>query len=207
MELIWRKKGTIIIIIFIFLVLTFITTMLQPLAYGAKAKLLVIQNAPTGSDPYAIARSNAYLSVILSDIISTHSFYEEVMDGEFGSERRYFEKDDNIDKTLKKWKKALHAIPVGDTGVIEIQVVHENEQQAEKITEGVFLTLKNKHTLFHGMGENVQIKIIDPAMVYQKTPNMKLNFGAALALGVLVSLGYVSQYPEKEHDLMITRKR
>lgn len=203
----WQKKGTIGIILFVFFLLAFIFTMLQPLTYEAKSKLLVIQSAPAGADPYALSRSNAYLSVVLADIVSTYSFYNEVMDGGFGAERRWLESDDNIDKTLKNWKKSVRVVSLGDTGAIEIKVVHQEKEQAKKIAEGIFGVLENKHMLFHGSGENVRIKTVDPAIVSQKTPNVAVNFGVALVLGACLSLLYVLQYPEKEHDLKLSVKK
>lgn len=206
LKLLIKKKSTIAIIMVIFVLIAFIVTMFQPLRYGAKSKLLIVQNVPAGSDPYALSRSNAYLGVILSQVIVTNSFYNEVINGEFGIQRRHFETNNDIEKITKKWRKAVSAKAAGDTGIIEISVVHPDKQQAEAIANGVFQTLVLKHTQFHGGGDNIKIKTIDSPIISQVSPNISLNFSVALLAGVVISLFYVVQYPGDEHDLKLSQK-
>jgi capsular polysaccharide biosynthesis protein len=204
-NLLIKKRGTIAIILVIFVLLAFIVTMFQPLKYGAKSKILVVQDVPTGSDPYALARSNAYLSVILSQVVATNSFYERVATSDNGVERRYFELSNDTEKTTKKWKKTVKAKTSGDTGIIEINVVHSDAEQAEVIAGAVFQILANDHEQFHG-GDNVEIKTIDPPIVSQASPNIPVNFALAFLAGIVFSLFYVFQYPEDEHDLKLSKK-
>ncbi|MEA2007279.1 MAG: Wzz/FepE/Etk N-terminal domain-containing protein [Patescibacteria group bacterium] len=206
LNLLIKKRGTIAIILVVFVLIAFIVTMLQPLKYGAKSKILVVQDVPAGLDPYALARSNAYLSVVLSKIVSTNSFYEKAVSSDLGVERRYFEIGNDIEKTTKKWKKTVRTKASGDTGIIEINVVHPDREQAEVIANAVFQILANEHEKFHG-GDNVEIKTIDSPIVSQASPNIPVNFAIALLIGVLTSLFYIFQYPEDEHDFKLSKKR
>lgn len=205
-NLLIKKRGTIAIILVVFVLLAFIITMFQPLKYSAKSKILVVQDVPTGSDPYALARSNAYLSVILSQVVATNSFYERVTTSDLGVERRYFELSNDTERTTKKWKKTVKAKASGDTGIIGIEVTHSDADQAEVIAGAVFQILTNEHEQFHG-GDNVEIKTIDPPIVSQASPNIPVNFALALLAGVVFSIFYVFQYPEDEHDLKLSKKK
>ena len=201
LEIIWKKKGTILSIMLAFLLLAFIFSVFQPVSYSAKSKILVIQNAPAGSDPYALSRSNAYLGAVLSEVVLTYSFYDEVMKGGFEIDKSYFEKNGVSDKTLERWQKTVKAVSLGDTGAIEISVVHPEKDQARKIAEGVFSTLSKKHQNFHGSGDGVRINVVDPAIVSQRTPDVKLNFAGAIFLGGCLSLFFILQFVKKEDDL------
>jgi len=72
-----KQKGTIVFFVFIFLILAIILSLFQPLKYGSTSKVLIIQNT-VNPDPYSASKSTEYLSNILSKVILSNSFFENV---------------------------------------------------------------------------------------------------------------------------------
>ncbi|MBT3356613.1 hypothetical protein HN784_01950 [bacterium] len=206
LKFIISKRQTIIVISLVFLLVATIFTLLQPVRYSAKSKVLVIPKFNRDVDPYAIARSRTYISEILAEVITTYSFYDEVAKEEFGVNRGYFEKKPEIDQVAKKWKSVVSASSAGDSGMIEITVKHSNMKQAENISVRIFKVLKNRHTRFHS-GENVRLKIVDSSIIGLTSPNTKLNFTIAFIAGLGTAIAYIVIFPAPENDLNIFKKK
>ncbi len=206
LKFIIRKRQTIIVISLIALLLVTIFTLLQPVKYSAKAKVLVVQKFNKDVDSYDIARSKAYLGEILAEVVTTYPIYDQVAKSEFGVDRGYFEKKPEIDNVVKKWKKTVDASSYGDSGIIEIVVKHSNAKQAENISNGILEVLANKHSKYHN-GENVKLTTIDPPVIGLASPNIKLNLMIAFFMGLSFAFIYIVVFPEPEHDLNIFKKK
>jgi capsular polysaccharide biosynthesis protein len=206
LKFIISKKQTIIVISLIFLLLATIFTLLQPVSYKAKSKLLVVQKFDKEVDSYAIARSRAYLGEILAQIVPTYAICQEVAKPEFEVNRDYFEKTPGIDNAIDEWEDAVSATSYGDSGIVEIVVKHSNAKQAENISNGILEVLSNKHARYHN-GENVKLKTIDFPVIELASPNVKLNFAIAFALGLVTAFGYILVFPAPENDLNIFKKK
>jgi len=200
-----RKKQTILSVVIVFLVLTIIFTAVQPLKYSAESKLLVIQSFPVATDPYAISKSNEYLSNVLTKVIASNSFYSDVLDSGFNIDKSYFLKANREKKEMERWEKAVEARSLSDSGIITIKVFHPNKYQLNQIVQAVNYTLKTKHQLYHGLGDKVVIKVIDRPIVssWPTKPNIALNIILAIALGLIVSFFYIYLFPEKKYNLKL----
>ena len=198
LSLIKKKRGTIASLVFIFLILALILTVIQPFKYGSGSQVLIIQNSAS-PDPYLASKSTEYLSNILSKIIYSNSFFENVLNSGYYVNKNYF--GETIKNQMKVWSKTVSAKAVNDSGIISLNVYHTDRSQAELINRAVAYTLQTKHGLYHGGGENVSIKVIDEPITsnYPVQPNLILNFGLALVLGLVFSLVYIYLFPEERN--------
>lgn len=205
LSLIRKKWGTISSLVFIFLILASILTIIQPIKYGSSAKVLVIQNL-TNPDPYQASKSTEYLSNILAKVVYSNSFFGNVLSSGYFVDKNYF--GATIKEQMKAWSRTVSAKPINDSGIISLTVYHTDRSQAESIASAVIYTLQTKHGLYHGNGSNVSVKIIDEPITsnYPIKPNLFFNFGLALALGLAFSLIYIYLLPEEKYSFRLIPK-
>lgn len=198
-----RKKQTIFAIVLLFVMAATVLTIIQPFKYSAETKLLVIQSFPANQDPYTASKSNEYLSSVLSSVVTTNTFYNEVVNTGFNINTNYFPKD--IKKLMRAWKDTVSADSVYDTGILNISVYHKDSYQADQIIRAVNNVLQDKHAFYHGVGEGVTIKVLDQPVVSDRPvkPNIALNLLAGFMAGLLLALIYVYLFPEDDYDLSI----
>lgn len=192
---IYKDKRNIAIITLILLILTLVFTLIQPLKYRASARLLVIQDYSALPDPYAASKSVEYLSGILVEVMHSGSFLNEVMHSGFNIDQSYFSL--KPDKKQKQWIKTINAKAISDTGIISIDVYHPNKDQAEQIIQAICNVLEKKHTLYHGGGNKIFLKMIDQpfATNFPVKPNIILNLALAFIFGLSFGIGFVYLYP------------
>lgn len=196
-----RKKATVLSWMILFLALAVIFTAIQPFKYGAKSKLLVVQSYDGIVDPYAASRSNEYLSNVLASVVSSESFFYEAVNSGFYVDQSYFSQ--RADKRLKEWDKTVDAKAVNDTGIIIVNVYHRDKYQAEQIASAINYVMKAKNGLYHGAGERVSVKVVDPPIVsrFPVKPNVVLNVSLAIILGLVLGLCYIYLLPEEKYSL------
>lgn len=204
-SLLAKKKMIIFVIVFIFLILALILTIIQPFKYGSSAQVLIIQNSAS-PDPYSASKSTEYLSNILAQVVSSNSFFENVLISGYFIDKNYF--GQTVKAQMKTWAETVSAKAVNDSGIIAINIYHKNRAQAELIARAVVYTLQTKHGLYHGNGNNVAIKIIDEPITsnYPVKPNLILNFSLALALGLIGAFIYVYLFPEEKYNIRLSSK-
>jgi len=210
------KKQAILLIVLAFMVLSLIITFSQPIKYSSRLKLLVVQSVSQAStDPYSLAASNEYLSTILSEVTYSNSFFNRVLNSNFEINKDYFGK--TTKKQEKIWNKTINAMPVNDTGIITITAYHKDRAETERIARAVGFVLMTEHQNYHGLGDNLRIKLLDEPITskYPVKPNIALNLGLAIFLGFLFGLcyvyliaekyqgGYNDDYPDRYDDLYI----
>ncbi|MEA3398560.1 MAG: Wzz/FepE/Etk N-terminal domain-containing protein [Patescibacteria group bacterium] len=200
-QIIKHKKQTILSVLVLFIVVALILTFVQPFKYEAAAKILVVQSYEPGMDPFQISKSNAYITKTLAKIVSSNSFYQEVLNSGFNINKTYF--TDDLKKQVKIWNKTVYAGYVNDSGMINISVYHKDKYQADQILRAINHTLKSKHAQYHGAGDSIAISIIDQPLVSNLPvkPNIAYNLLLSLALGLITALSFVYLFPGKEHDL------
>ncbi|MFH0840551.1 MAG: Wzz/FepE/Etk N-terminal domain-containing protein [bacterium] len=192
------KKQAILMIVLIFLVISLVITFAQPIKYSSRLKLLVVQNvSQNSSDPYAMAVSNEYLSNILSKITYSNSFFNRVLNSGFEIKPDYFGK--TTKKQEKIWNKTISTNPLNDTGIITITAYHKDRAETERIARAVGYVLMTEHSNYHGLGDNLRIKLLDEPITskYPVKPNIALNLGLAIFLGLVFGLCYVYLVAEK----------
>ena len=206
-KLINKRKQTVIGIVVLFLAIAVIVTFIQPFKYSSEAKILVIQNFPKGSDPYAISRSNQYLSSVLARIVNTNLFYSEVVNSGFNINKNYF--PENVEKQIRVWNKTVSAKAIGDSGLISLKVVHPDKYQADQIMRGINNVLKTKNSYYHGLGDQVSIKTVDQPHTsdWPAEPKIFLNFMLAFAFGAVFSFSFIFLFPEEKFSFKMFSSR
>lgn len=195
LKLIKKRRKTVAGIIMMALILVSIITLLQPLKYSVKSRLLISQNL-SGADPYTVSKSNQYLSNLFSQVVYSSSFLNLTTSAGFNIDTSYFGND--YKSEMKIWKKTIEARSVGDTGIMEIYVYHPNTYQAQQIAMAVNQTLISKSFNYQRGGDQVVISVIDQPLTsnFPVKPNLILNFITALILGVVAASLWIYFFPE-----------
>ena len=201
-----RKKATVFTIILILIILVGGISLISPLKYGAKSRLLVIQNT-TGNDPYTISKSNEYLGNLFAQVAYSGSFYNLVLDSKYDIDKNYF--SGSYNEQIKSWGQTIQTKTLSDTGIIEINVYHPNPYQAQQIALAVNDVLISKNSNYQGNGEGIKVNIIDQPLVstYPVKPNLLQNGILALVFGIMFSLFYIYLFPEESYDLKLWPSR
>lgn len=184
-----------IIITLLFVLLAIGVSAASPFKYGSSTKLLTIISFNDSVDPYVASKSNEYLSNVLSQIVTSGSFFEKIKESGFNIDKNYFSGSDK--KQIKKWNKTARAKSETGSGIIDIDVYHTDRDQAEQIARAVAYTLQTDHMQYHGYGKNVEIKVIDKPITstFPVQPNLALNLGLGLFFGLIFSLSYIYLFP------------
>ena len=206
-QLIKRKKQTIFSATILFFLISALLTFVQPFKYASEARLLVVQNAPQGVDPYQVNKANEYVADVLAQVISTNSFFNEVINSDFNINKTYFPEDPL--RQLKKWKKTIRANSSNTGGMISISVLHSDKYQSNQIIEAINSIIQSKHTAYHGSGDQVSIKIMDQPFTstFPVNPNIPLNLALGIVFGLIFSLTYIFLFPEEVYNLKFFPKR
>ena len=88
---------------------------------------------------------------------------------------------------------------IADTGMITIKTYHQDKATADKINQAIAYTLMTKHSQYHGLGENVKIKIINDSTLsdWPVKPNIILNLFLGLIAGLAAGLYFIYLFPSK----------
>lgn len=197
-----KRQAKVWIFVLIFLIIASVASFSQSLKYQATSRLLIIQDG-AASDPYTISKSNQYLSSLLSEAVYSSSFFDLLVNSETNIDWGYFNGD--YKQQIKKWKKTVLAKNINDTGVLEVQVYHPDQEQAKKIAEAINNLLITQNNLYQGSNSNLKLKIIDQPLVssWPVKPNLILNFGGALVFGLLFSFIYIYYFPVSQKSLKV----
>lgn len=200
-SLIRKKRQTLFSIFLVFLVVGLLVLLTQNFKYSTKSKILVIQEGAGRVDPYSVSRSVEYLSDLLTRVVYSNSFYQSVMESDFNIDKNYF--GDTSIKQSKIWKKTVAAKSLEDSGIININIYHQDNYQATQIALAVNHVLITKHQNFHGLGSSVKINVIDQpiASTYPTKPNLVYVLLIILAVSLFFGLIYIYLFPENKYDI------
>lgn len=201
-----KNWSNLFIIVFVVILITAIFTFSQPLKYESSTKLLIVQEYNAEVDPYAASRSTQYLSNLLAQVIQSTSFFEEVMATGFNIEDDF---GSNPGKRIKNWNKTVKANAISDSGIIIVNVYHEDVNQADQIAQAVSYVMKAKNSLYHGWGNRVSVRTIERPINSQwpVKPNILFNFVFSIAFGLIVGAGFIYLFPSAKIRLWPKRKR
>ena len=188
----WQNILSITLIVCFF---ASILTITQPLKYKSSMNLLVIQGNTECLDYYSTSKSTQYLSDILTQVIYSSSFFNNVMDSGFRINDNFSQ---NERKRKKQWEKTIITKVTRDTGIITIDAYSTKRDQAEQIVQAISYVLKTKHSLYHGKGSNVKVKVIDQPITsnWPVKPNILANLAIALVAGLIIGAWFSYLFPE-----------
>ncbi len=205
-KLIKKRQGAVIASVIIFTAIALAITFVQPLKYRVSSRLLIMADGSI-SDPYTIARSNQYLTSLLSEAVYSGSFFQLLTASNYDIDWNYFSGD--YKEQTKLWKKSVLARNVNDTGVMEIEVYHPDPYQAKQIAYAVNNALITQNNVYQGSANVLRVKVIDEPTVssYPVKPNLPLNATAGLIFGFAFGLAYVYYFPTSRKERRLTALR
>lgn len=185
-------------------VLTVGLSLLRPFEYRARMNLLVVQKQALSLDAYASARSSERMASNLASVVRTESFFAQVLTSGFDIKVAW---PSNETKRRDAWKKMVNTSIAPETGILTVDVFHTDGEQAKIISQAVAYVLVNKSTEYHGGGDSVVIKVVDPALVsnYPVRPNLIFNIVSALIVGLFLGVAVVIYNAQrKSANLVVT---
>ncbi len=197
--LIKRKRQTIILMVLSAVVIVAVISLLFPLRYEAKSRLLITQE--TGNtDAYTVSRSNEYLGNLFAQVAGSSSFFDLAMSSPYNVDQTYFQ--GTSAQKMKKWGSTVKTRTLADSGIIEINVYHTSPYQAQQIALAVNDVMINKNINYQGNGDKVKISVIDQPLVsaYPIKPNLLQNAALAAIFSFIFALFYIYIFPEERYD-------
>lgn len=206
-NLLKQKRQTLISIFLLFLVIGLLVVLMQDFKYGAKSKILVIQGGAERVDPFSVSRSVEYLSDLFTKVVYSNTFFDSVMESDFNIDKNYF--GQSFDKKMKTWRNTVSAKSLEDSGIIVINVYHEDSYQASQIALAVNHVLISNNQDYHGLGSSVKINVIDQPIVssYPVKPNLIYSLLIIIAGSLFVGLVYIYLFPESKYDVNFFGKK
>lgn len=197
-KIIYQRKWLIFWLTVLGAVLVFDLVVIQAPQYKASFKILVIQKQLAGQDIYSISKSAQYLSKILREGIYSDSFFEKVLWSPYQVEAADFPVQ--LKERREQWEKSVKVKIVRDLGIMEIDVLYPDKEKAGQITQAIADILEENHRLYHGGGQNVEIKVLDEPLVNQKPVSFHLWLGSILGglVGFLTGLAWILRKKSKE---------
>lgn len=196
LKIIKNRKTTVISITLIFVIIGLSLTLLQPLKYRSKSRLLILQ-PNTSVDAYTIARSNEYVGGLISEVIYSGAFLESLKNSDLNYDRSYF--NGTYKQNIKKWKKTVFARSGGDTGIIDIEVYHTSPEEARKISLAVNQLIISGNSPYKFDPKQNNINVIDQPIIssFPVKPSIPTNFLISLLFGLMAGCAYVYLFPKE----------
>jgi capsular polysaccharide biosynthesis protein len=206
LQLAKKRYITIIGIVLFFIIVALAGTLLQPLKYRSKTRLLIAQSNMT-TDAYAIARSNQYIGGLISEVVYSGAFLDSLESSDAVFDRNYF--NGTYKQNIKKWKKTVFARSGGDSGIIDIEIYHPDPSEAKKISLAVNELIISGKGPYQFANNQVKITTIDQPIIssFPVKPNIPLNLLASLIFGLSFSLSYIYFFPVSSTDKLLEKKR
>lgn len=196
LQLMKKRKMTVISITLIFVIIGLVITLAQPLKYRSSSRLLILQ-PNTAADAYAVARSNQYIGGLISEVIYSGAFLDSLKASTFTFDRNYF--NGTYKQNIKEWKKTVYAKSGGDTGVIDIEIYHTNPEEAKNISLAVNQLIISGQSPYKFNAAQTKISVIDQPIVssFPVKPNIAINLGLGLLFGFLSACSYIYLFPKE----------
>jgi capsular polysaccharide biosynthesis protein len=196
------KKHWLVILIVVILAAAFSfgISLIQTPKYRASVKVLIIQKQANRMDAYTASRSAQAIGEVLSKVVYTSSFFDQVMQTGFKINKEQFSKD--IEKKKKEWKEMISARVIDEAGTVQVDVFHKDQKQAEQIAYAITYVMVASGSQYHGGGEQIEIKMIDVPTVSKKPvkPNVLQNTLGGFILGFLAATSGVILFTSRREE-------
>lgn len=161
----------------------------KPLKYSASVQLLITQRASFTLDPYTAIRSTELIADHLAQVVGTSSFLKNVLESGYRIDTQYFAGTEQRRRRL--WARTVDASPVRGTGLLRVAVFHPSREEAVRIVSAVSFLLSNQGGQY--LGRDITVLLVDPPLAsrYPTQPNLILNGVAGVAVGAVLSAGWV----------------
>ncbi|PIP29544.1 hypothetical protein COX27_00835 [Candidatus Kuenenbacteria bacterium CG23_combo_of_CG06-09_8_20_14_all_36_9] len=190
-QIIKNNWQTIAITSLIVIVLALGLSLFQPLQYRSRVEFLIIQKQSLTMDAYAAARASEKMASGLATIIRTKSFFDKVMNSNFGISRSNF--PDNEKALRKYWQKNTLTSVSPETSLLQVNVYHKDKKEANKIALAIASVLVNDYGEYYGTNTDTIIKVVNEPLVsdYPVRPNIITNGIVGLVIGLTISISWI----------------
>ncbi len=178
------------------IILTVVVSLFMPQQYRAQTRLLIIQHQSLSLDAYLSAKSAEKVGKVLSEVVYSSSFFDEVWQAGFNIGTDWGE---TAKERRNMWERRVTLNPIPQTSLIEVNTYHTDRVSVEQLAQAMIYVLVERGSQYHGGGDQLEIKLVDEPIVsnYPVRPNLLLNALAALLIGLVISLIYVYLKPEE----------
>ncbi|MDO8425609.1 MAG: hypothetical protein Q7T01_03815 [bacterium] len=162
-------------------------SLVQPLAYRATMRLLIIQATSPTLDAYTAVKSSEKVGRNLGHVIASSSFLDRVLQVNPEIDRAAFPENERARR--RAWGRTVESSVAAESSIMEVRVYHERQAQAVAIADGIGSVLVRDAKDYTG-SRDITVRVIDSPLIsrFPVRPNIALNvllgflFGAALAL-------------------------
>jgi capsular polysaccharide biosynthesis protein len=208
MNIIKKKAGAMILFGVFFSAAAFLFLVLTQKNFKSSADILVVQNQAGFSDYYTLSRSADYLSNVLMESVYSQRFIEEVMNS--GKVDANFLPQDRIGQ-MKTWQNVVKVNKNSDVGIITLSVYGNNAVQTQNAANAVIDVLVNKHSLFLGDGQNIDVRVLTDPMVENNPTILQiiLSAGSGFIFGVILIfvIAYYKQESNQFEKIILKEKK
>ena len=191
-RLLSKHWQTIVLFGILGLVLGVVLSFVRPLEYRASTRLLITQDAII-TDSYTAARSAERVADDLASIITTTTFFEQVLASDFGIDVAQFPAgDEKAAKRRKKWERMVNTSVARGTGLLTIHVFNKDPEQSRQIAQSISFVLTQQGWRYTSGGD-INVRQVDEPLVsrYPVRPNLPSNGFMGLIVGVLAGGAFV----------------
>ncbi|MEI6288049.1 MAG: hypothetical protein WCP18_00480 [bacterium] len=177
-------------------VLTLGLSLWQTPKYKASAKLMVIINQDN-VDSYTASRSADYIANILTEVLYSNSFMNQVLTSGFNVQDNF---GFSTDERLNNWEKEVKTQVKQNEGIILLDVMGDDQSQAQKIAQSTSYLLMTRNSDYHGLGNKISVKILDNASISYTWSQNKIatNTGLGFLAGLVLGFFFIIIFPQQQ---------
>jgi capsular polysaccharide biosynthesis protein len=153
---------------------------------------LVVQNQSGNQDFYSLFKSSEYLGKVLSESVYSERFVSAVV--ETGKVDAGFLPTDKKER-LEAWSKMVKVRRNVEAGIIQVEVFHDDQKLATRISQAITDVLTQKNMLFRGGEEkSLEIRILS-GPILENNPGVKkiaAVSSSGFLLGAFVVAGWIA---------------
>lgn len=181
------------------LLVSALATFVQPLRYGSTVRLLIIQKSIFGVDPFTAIKSAERVAQNLSEVLTTTDFFTKVLAEDPTIDQSYFSEKPTIRR--RQWKRMVRTELTPNTGLLTVTILHPAPEEAGKVAQAVSDVFTTRGREY--VGGDLEIKLVDAPLGsrFPVSPNIPVNLGAGLFVGVLIGVVYVLRMAARAHPV------
>lgn len=149
---------------------------MQTPQYQASVGLILLPHSSEGLDAYSAIKTSERIGENLIGILYTSSIFDKLQAPDYQIDFSYFP-NNNPTKLKEQWGKTVSAYMRYNSGLLYINVFHQNAEQATLIAKALAQILVSNGNEYVAQDGIVDIRLIDNAIVSEKPvkPNYLLN--------------------------------
>ncbi|MDD5083319.1 MAG: hypothetical protein PHT88_00080 [Candidatus Moranbacteria bacterium] len=204
-----RRMGFIVLAALFVGVASFLFLIFSQEAFKVRTDFLVTQSNGSSQDFYAMSRSSEYVGKVLSEAIYSERFLDAVVEtGKVSASSFPMDKNDK----LERWSEEVRVNKNLELGMIQVEVFHDDQKEAVRISQAIADVLTQKNHLFRGGEEkSVEVRVLT-GPITENNPSVAQLIMVAIGgflFGGLLSLAWIfmrtEMFPKRSEEILIVR--